>query len=66
MSRRGDYRLKRLQAKLKEPVGLDATRWGQDHDREAACLHTKMQTYEEMSKFIKRFKLGKLDMPRES
>lgn len=56
----------RKKAKLKEPVGLDATRWGQDHDRKAACLHTKVQTYDEMAKFIKRFRLGKLEMPRES
>ena len=56
----------RKKAGLRKPVGLEETNWGQVHEKEAACLHTKTQTYEEMSKFIKRFQLGKLQMPQES
>ena len=56
----------RRKAGLRQPVGLDETIWGQENDKQAACLHTKMQNYEEMSKFIKKFKIGKLQMPREN
>ena len=54
-----------IKAKLNEPIGIEKTKWGHGHER-AACLHTKVQTYDEMSKFIKRFQLGKLEMPREN
>ena len=31
----------RKKAQIKDPVGLDDTRWGRNNLRQAACLHTK-------------------------